>query len=320
MQTKHVLCATVATLSLAMAAHGAAAQQSNQQTQQQQPQAQQQQAVDTGQRQVAQQCLNDLQAFNQRMDQDGYWLVGWGAPGYGVAPPAAAPANPPTAAQPPATTGATGTTGLTGTADTAMTGVGQPWVGAGWGITSAPYQIRTLHAATNVLAHRGDQQACAAVLAELRQVYDNYVNELRQAGVEPGEVTSWRQQRIIAARPVTELQTGLINLADITGTEVRSPQDEQLGTVEDVVLDPQSGNIGYVILSSGGVLGIGEDMVAVPWRALKATPGLNTFVLNVSEQTIEQAPTVDPDSFADPTLSAQDRQRVDEFWQQHMAG
>ncbi|TCT01564.1 PRC-barrel domain-containing protein [Aquabacter spiritensis] len=347
MQTKHVLGATVATLGLAIGSHGAMAQQQTTQPGMQRPATAQQQMPaqqnrqpgmrgatqgEQGQRQqVAQQCLQNLQAFDRRLDQDGYWLAGWGTPGYGTdanrnadnrggdrraaetrATDPRAEAN--RGADDRATTQPTrgGTTAQTATPNT-----NQMWAGDGWGIRSAPYQIRTLRAAVNVLAHRGDEQACATVLDELRQVYNGYSNELKQAGVNANEVSNWRQQRLVGARPVSEVQTGLINLANVTATEVRNPKDEQLGTVEDIVLDPGNGDIRYLIVASGGILGLGEDMVAVPWSSVRATSGLNTFVLNVSEDVIDQAPTVDPDRFSDPNQSTQDRQRVDTFWREH---
>lgn len=138
--------------------------------------------------------------------------------------------------------------------------------------------------------------------------------------MEPGQVTSWRRERIVSSRPVTDLNPGLVNLGRVTGTEVRNLQDEELGTIEDVVLNPQSGDIHYVIVSSGGILGLGEDMVPVPWSALRATPGMNTFVLDASEQVVEDAPAVDASRFTDPNQSADDRKKVDQYWQQRTRG
>src|SRR4051812_21955205 len=83
---------------------------------------------------VAQQCLNDLSAFGERMDKDGFWLNGYGyrwAYGY-----------PPT--------------------------VVTPW-GAlpEFGVNSPRFQIQTLYSAASVLARRGNEQACQTVLTEL---------------------------------------------------------------------------------------------------------------------------------------------------------
>jgi len=50
-----------------------------------------------------------------------------------------------------------------------------------------------------VLARRGNEQACQAVLAEVGQVYGQRVAQLRQARIEPGQVISWRQRLILAS-------------------------------------------------------------------------------------------------------------------------
>lgn len=335
MMTRNTLCAVAATSVLALAAGGALAQSApaapqatGTQTPAQTGKTAAQAGRTQGERRVARQCLEDLRAFNVQMNQDGFWLSGWGGPGTQadlrpgarttasntpdatrrIAASGNVPANQSPAARAP------------NTQDNAVTQPRPPWGGHSWGIASPPYQIRTLYTAANVLGQRGDQQTCGAVLAEMKDIYGDYAARLRQAGVEPGDVTSWRQQRLLVARPVTEIDAGLINLADVTGTEVRNPQDQQLGTVEDVVLDSDNGGIRYVILSSGGVLGFGEDLVAVPWQALRTTPGMNSFVINASRQVIEDAPSVDAAEFADPDRSKDVRREVDQFWHDQMNG
>jgi sporulation protein YlmC with PRC-barrel domain len=288
------------------------AQQQQPQVQQQRPiqqqvQPQQQAQPQAQPRQVAQQCLNDLHALNRQMDQDGYWLAGWGTR-WGT------PAQPTTGRAPARAPGATGAAPPASTSGVARS----PWGQQQFGLASPRYQIRVLHSATQVLAHRGDEQVCQQMLAQTRAVYEGYVAQLRQAGVEPGQVTTWRQDRIASAQPVQQLQIGGINVDNITGTEIRNGADQRLGTIDDVLVDPQTGQISYVIVNRGGFFGIGADDVPVPWAALRATPDLNLFVLSVSQQVFEQAPQMaDAGWFQQPTLHQHERQRVDQFWQQH---
>jgi hypothetical protein len=161
------------------------------------PQDQQPAAPAPGQPHVAQPCLDDLAALGERMTDEGYWLTGWrqggalGAPAPSPAasalpePDAPVPATPANGGEPDPTTAAP-SPGL------------HPWGAVTW--QQAPgHELRTLYAAAEVLARRGDQQGCQAVLAKLSEIYDQYAGELRQAGVEPGEVTSWRAQRLALA-------------------------------------------------------------------------------------------------------------------------
>jgi sporulation protein YlmC with PRC-barrel domain len=280
-------------------------------TQPQTGQARQGDAAD--ERQVAQRCLDDLGALEARMNEEGFWLTGWrGGATMGPAAPGAA-------GMPPAGAAGVGAGGTAPPPDPgAAMGVGEagagPWGGVGW--ADAPrHELRALHTAAVVLGRRGDEQACQAVLGELAEMYDRYVGELRAAGVEPGQITDWRSRELAAAKPVAELGPR-VRLDDVTGTDVRNRADEHLGSVDDVLLDPRGG-ISHVVVARGGFLGLGQTRVAVPWEKLQATPGLNTFVLDVGEDVMAAAPEVDPDALGDPETYEQRRQEIDRFWQQH---
>ena len=239
-------------------------------------------ASGTQQQAVAQQCLNDLNAFSERMDKDAFWLNGYGYRwGYGVPP-----------------------------------GIVTPW-GAltGFGINSPRFQIQTLYTAANMLARRGSEQPCQAVLAELGQIYGRRIAQLRQAGIEPGQVIAWRQRLILAAQPVTQMG-GALSIDDLSGTDVRNLQDEHLGRVDDLILDPNTGAVSHVIIARGGFLVIGRDYIAVPWQHFRTTPGLSALVLNVPKDAIENAPQTDPDMGSG--AFQQLRPQVDQYWQQHI--
>lgn len=267
----------------------------------QQPPAQQ----PAGQARMSQ-CGQEVAAFGRTMNEEGFWLsgyrrgYGWYAPGLapGGLPPMAA-RTPPVAGTPPA-------------AGAPAAGAGAPFGNVDWG--TAPAQaLRTLYAAAHVLDQNGSDQACRTVVAEARQMYAAYTAQLREAGVEPGELRSYRQRQLALARPVTERARGM-RVNAITNTDVRNLQDEYLGSVEDIAFDPQTGEIAYVIIERGGFLGIGEDYVAVPWQQLRVTPALDTFVLDIPEDRMEAAPKVDRDVFATDEGYVRRRGEVDAFW------
>src|ERR1035438_6842186 len=67
----------------------------------------------------------------------------------------------------------------------------------------------------------------------------------------------------LAARPGCSKKA-----SDLIGMEVKNNQNEKLGKVNDLALDVESGRIVYVILSTGGFIGIGDTLHAVPPGAL----------------------------------------------------
>lgn len=55
--------------------------------------------------------------------------------------------------------------------------------------------------------------------------------------------------------------------SELVGLEVRNYQDEKLGKVQDLVIDLSVGRLSGLLVSVGGVLGIGDRSVLVPWIA-----------------------------------------------------
>jgi sporulation protein YlmC with PRC-barrel domain len=65
-------------------------------------------------------------------------------------------------------------------------------------------------------------------------------------------------------------RTGAENLL---GRTVVGDNGEEIGEVEDVILDPQTGQARQLVVASGGFLGIGEKNVAVDFKNAQVTPG-----------------------------------------------
>jgi sporulation protein YlmC with PRC-barrel domain len=89
----------------------------------------------------------------------------------------------------------------------------------------------------------------------------------------------------------------------LEGDAVRNSAGEDLGKIEDIMLDVRSGQIAYAVLSFGGFLGVGNKLFAVPWSALTLDTDNECFVLDVSKDRLKDAPGFDKDhwpSMADP--------------------
>src|SRR5690242_9900198 len=51
--------------------------------------------------------------------------------------------------------------------------------------------------------------------------------------------------------------------SNIIGREVKNNQNEKLGKVDNLAIDLESGRVVGVLLSMGGMLGVGDHMIAV---------------------------------------------------------
>jgi uncharacterized protein YjbJ (UPF0337 family)/sporulation protein YlmC with PRC-barrel domain len=76
---------------------------------------------------------------------------------------------------------------------------------------------------------------------------------------------------------------------------VINPAEEDLGKIEDIAIDLESGRIVYAVLSFGGFLGFGDKLFAIPWEALKLSSEEDEFILHVSKEALENAPGFDKD-------------------------
>src|SRR6202012_3432637 len=78
--------------------------------------------------------------------------------------------------------------------------------------------------------------------------------------------------------------------ATLDGNKVLSSDGDDVGKVKDIMLDVRSGRIAYAVLSSGGFLGIGDKLLAIPWHALTLDTERKCFQLAMSSERIKNAP------------------------------
>jgi hypothetical protein len=95
--------------------------------------------------------------------------------------------------------------------------------------------------------------------------------------------------------------------ATLEGNEVVNREGEILGTIDGIMLDVPMGRIAYAVLSTGGFLGLGEKLFAVPWPALTLDTDNKCFILDVPKPHLQRASGFDKDHWpasADETLAA----------------
>ena len=90
--------------------------------------------------------------------------------------------------------------------------------------------------------------------------------------------------------------------SNLIGEEVRNKQGKDLGAIHDLVLNG-NGSVGYVVLSHGGFLGMGDKYFAVPWKALMWTDD-RKLILDVPEDRLDKMPGFEKDNW--PELNDQD--------------
>jgi sporulation protein YlmC with PRC-barrel domain len=95
----------------------------------------------------------------------------------------------------------------------------------------------------------------------------------------------------------------------IIGLPVRNKAGQNLGSINDLVVELNTGKICYAALAHGGFAGIGAKLFAVPWQAMTFVFGERDhhFVFDVTEEELKKAPGFDTYNWpnvADPKWAA----------------
>lgn len=91
----------------------------------------------------------------------------------------------------------------------------------------------------------------------------------------------------------------LLSATTLIGDEVCNKQDEKLGKIQDLMIDLAKGEIRYAVMSSGGFLGMGDRLFALPWKALTLDQEKRRFVLDVAIERLKKAPGFDKSQWPD---------------------
>jgi sporulation protein YlmC with PRC-barrel domain len=91
---------------------------------------------------------------------------------------------------------------------------------------------------------------------------------------------------------MTTVPTDAATISTYYNEDVYDSQDNKIGDVNDILVGPD-GRISAVIVGVGGLLGVGEKDVAVPFKALKVTEkaGDRYLVMNTTKEALQNAPS-----------------------------
>ena len=132
---------------------------------------------------------------------------------------------------------------------------------------------------------------------------------------EPGSNPSTAPERESSAISRDDVRDGfadpparhVISARKLTGYRVRNRAGEDLGSVDEIMIDASSGRVAYAVLSFGGFLGFGDKRFAVPWNALDVDERENELILDADRSSLDGAPGFDKDQWpdmADPSFGA----------------
>jgi sporulation protein YlmC with PRC-barrel domain len=108
--------------------------------------------------------------------------------------------------------------------------------------------------------------------------------------------------------------TSAIRATTVIGTNVYNPAGDKIGKVEDVVLDKQSNNIMFAVVGFGGFLGMNEKFHPLPWSTLDYKKDQDGYVVNMTKEQLEAAPSDGIDALTRGDGSTMLRDKVYDYY------
>lgn len=101
---------------------------------------------------------------------------------------------------------------------------------------------------------------------------------------------------------------GLHETKDVIGTRIKSAEGKDLGEVDQLLID-RNGRVTHVVVGLGGVAGVGEKKVVVPWSDLKMAPTTEgkKNAITMDESRLNAAPRYERSARAEMTPAASPR-------------
>jgi len=111
-----------------------------------------------------------------------------------------------------------------------------------------------------------------------------------------------------ANRPLERLTA-----TSIIGDKVENPQGDDLGTIDNLMVNVRTGRVEYAVLEYGSFLGIGGKLFAVPFDELRVRPEKHVFIVNRDKDYLRMSPGFDKNHWPD-TNDHSYYGDVDSYW------
>jgi hypothetical protein len=116
---------------------------------------------------------------------------------------------------------------------------------------------------------------------------------LAQLERERMEAETMIQARGTAGREMPDF----LSASTIKSDRVINTAGEDLGRIEELMIDLENGRVAYAVLSFGGFLGMADKLFAIPWQAFTPRPHEHAFLLDIPRDVLEKAEGFDKENW-----------------------
>ena len=97
-----------------------------------------------------------------------------------------------------------------------------------------------------------------------------------------------------------------LTASSIIGDKVHNSEGEDMGKIEDIMIDITTDKIEYVVIEFGGFLTIGEKYFAIPFRLLQVDTANKAFIFDQPKEMLEKAPGFDMNHWPETNLHGEE--------------
>jgi len=90
--------------------------------------------------------------------------------------------------------------------------------------------------------------------------------------------------------PARDETPQLISSDKVEGTAVYNTEGEHLGSIYNVMINKETGQVAYAVMAFGGILGIGSDYHPLPWDQLTYDRAQGGYIVRLSKEQLEGSP------------------------------
>lgn len=91
----------------------------------------------------------------------------------------------------------------------------------------------------------------------------------------------------------------ILSASTLVGDKVTNTQGEDLGKIEELMLDLESGRVAYAVLSFGAGFFQSGKLFAIPWASLAVDENNKKLTLDVTREMLETAEGFDKEHWPD---------------------
>jgi sporulation protein YlmC with PRC-barrel domain len=109
----------------------------------------------------------------------------------------------------------------------------------------------------------------------------------------------------------------VLRTSTIKGMKVYNNQGDRVGTLDELVIDIEKGQVVYAALSVGGLLGVGDKLFAIPWREFTyEVDEKDKFLrIDVNKDALKAAPGFAKDQWPN-TAEPNWNREIEQYWKE----